>query len=533
MAASKKEHSLLPRRLFTAQHSAALLPPALALFGLISLYGTGAPEFQASLTLTWLVTAYSLVSVFYFWTYRYTEYIAACSLIIFHILLFVYALTVVDFLDVSLGLWVPLMLSSFAYFGFKGFVQSAAVLLVAGFIGMLSEPAAQVIPVTLFIIFTSYLITRVMRRTEKEHATLARVRDEQDFEREQLLALINTLNDAVVATDAKGTIRLYNSSVLGLLDTNVALEGKDIDELLKLETETGESISIIAEANEAKRAFSRDDLLHVVAGNERINLAINITPIRPSFRSHVDGGFILTLRDITKRKSLEDERDEFISVVSHELRTPIAIAEGSLSNLIVLQDRGADAKVLAGSAGTAHEQIMYLSRMVNDLSTLSRAERGVGDTREDIDLNELLKNLYGKYEPEASAKNLHLNLDIKTRLPVVTQSRLYLEEMLQNFITNAIKYTQEGSVTISADVSAHGVECSVADTGIGISKSDQAKVFQKFYRSEDYRTRETSGTGLGLYVVHKLAAKMGVEIHVKSRLNHGSTFSFTLPLKDK
>ena len=71
----------------------------------------------------------------------------------------------------------------------------------------------------------------------------------------------------------------------------------------------------------------------------------------------------------------------------------------------------------------------------------------------------------------------------------------------------------------------------VKDTGIGISKSDQAKVFQKFYRSEDYRTRETSGTGLGLYVTEKLAHKIGVSIQLVSRLNHGSSFSFTLPVK--
>ena len=70
---------------------------------------------------------------------------------------------------------------------------------------------------------------------------------------------------------------------------------------------------------------------------------------------------------------------------------------------------------------------------------------------------------------------------------------------------------------------------SIADTGIGISKSDQAKIFQKFYRSEDYRTRETGGTGLGLYVAAKLAKKIGTTISVKSRLNHGSTFSFELP----
>jgi signal transduction histidine kinase len=106
---------------------------------------------------------------------------------------------------------------------------------------------------------------------------------------------------------------------------------------------------------------------------------------------------------------------------------------------------------------------------------------------------------------------------------------LYLHELLQNFITNAIKYTREGSVTLIVRRQKDDILFEVSDTGIGISKSDQAKVFDKFYRSEDYRTRETSGTGLGLYVTHKLAKKMGTTITLKSRLNHGSHFSFTLP----
>jgi signal transduction histidine kinase len=110
-------------------------------------------------------------------------------------------------------------------------------------------------------------------------------------------------------------------------------------------------------------------------------------------------------------------------------------------------------------------------------------------------------------------------------------SRLYLHELLQNFITNSIKYTKEGSVTVSVRNKDGLVTFEVKDTGIGISKADQAKVFKKFYRSEDYRTRETGGTGLGLYVATKLAKKLNTTINLSSRLNHGSTFSFAIKAK--
>jgi signal transduction histidine kinase len=178
----------------------------------------------------------------------------------------------------------------------------------------------------------------------------------------------------------------------------------------------------------------------------------------------------------------------------------------------------------------AHDQIIYLAHMVNDLSTLSRAERGVADSAEDIDVREMIIKLHKEYSKEADIKGLHLNLDLSATLGHVNASRLYLEEMLQNFITNAIKYTKTGTITITVKQKLNLVTFSVKDSGIGISKSDQAKIFQKFFRSEDYRTRETSGTGLGLYVAAKLSHKIGTSIKLTSRLNHGSVFSFSLPV---
>jgi len=174
--------------------------------------------------------------------------------------------------------------------------------------------------------------------------------------------------------------------------------------------------------------------------------------------------------------------------------------------------------------------VLYLAKMVNDLSTLSRAERGVADATEEINVTDLLHSLHHRYQKEAETRKLQLNLDLGTKLGSVNVSRLYLEELLQNFITNALKYTKEGSVTIQATHSKNSVRFSVNDTGIGISRGDQAKVFSKFYRSEDYRIRETNGTGLGLYVSTKLAHKLNTTVELKSRLNHGSSFSFELPI---
>jgi signal transduction histidine kinase len=277
--------------------------------------------------------------------------------------------------------------------------------------------------------------------------------------------------------------------------------------------------------------FSRTDLSHKFADGETIRLYINVAPIQPGYRSHAESGYIFILRDITKEKTLEEERDEFISVVSHELRTPVAIAEGGLSNIVLLQERGASAEVLKQAAKSAHEQILYLSKLINDLSALSRAERGLGAEIEVVDLGPLLSELYAAYKEQAEAKGLAINMDIVGQMPRVVSSRLYLEEILQNLVTNAIKYTKQGSITLKGRKTSSGVVLSVVDTGIGISKSDQKHMFEKFYRSEDYRTRESSGTGLGLYVCKKLAEKIGLSLVFESRLNHGSSFILTIPTK--
>lgn len=120
-------------------------------------------------------------------------------------------------------------------------------------------------------------------------------------------------------------------------------------------------------------------------------------------------------------------------------------------------------------------------------------------------------------------------MDLDPHLEALMSSRLYVKEILQNFITNAIKYTEEGSVTIGAHQTLKGVRFEVIDTGIGISKTDKERVFDKFFRSEDFRTRAHNGTGLGLYVTLKLARLLNAEVSLESELNKGSTFIIDIP----
>lgn len=355
---------------------------------------------------------------------------------------------------------------------------------------------------------------------------------------DRFTVIINNLHESVISTDKNGIVDLYNAATLNLLDTNVPIKDKHIGNVLHLRDSNGKTFNLLKELEKSVGTVIRDDLRMRYGKPEEIRVETTFTPIRSSYtkshKSDAHDGYIVMIRDITKAKSLEEERDEFISVVSHELRTPVTVIEAEISNIQALMKHpDVSQKMKDDALEDAHNQIVFLAKMINDLSALSRAERGVGDKIEEVDVKDFIHDLYLQFNDSARAKKLKLNIDLGQKLETITVSKLYLEELLQNLINNAIKYTKEGSVTITAKKSNDYIQFTVKDTGIGISKSDQAHVFEKFFRSEDYRTRETSGTGLGLYVSSKLAKKINTKIEMTSRLNHGTTFVIEVPINAK
>lgn len=482
------------------------------------------------------------ISVLQFLNPSQTKLESMLRLVIYHMLAGSYLVFISGIASPFTAGWLLLMFASYVYFSIRGLQISivafmSVVLADMFFWSKVNLTTTKYDLIALAAILTVGIIALYIARLEKiNRDTLTKSKAKESLQRDRTLTIVNNLTDAVLSTDMDGIIRVYNAASLNLLDTNDSLNNHHIDEILPLTDQLNNSVSLFKEFQATKTVKKRDDLNFAYDDGEKIRLEITYAPIRSNYSQSKKGethdGYIVIMRDITKSKSLEEERDEFISVTSHELRTPLTIAEGSLSNLQIMMDHpDVTKKMLKEAVNTAHEQVIFLSHMVNDLSTLSRAERGVADSMEDIDVQELAHKLHDKYSADAKAKKLHLDLDLSPKLGTVHVSRLYLEELLQNFLTNAIKYTKKGSVTIIFERKGSKINFAIKDTGIGISKSDQSKIFGKFYRSEDYRTRETSGTGLGLYISAKLAHKLGTKIISTSRLNFGSTFSFTLPVK--
>lgn len=410
------------------------------------------------------------------------------------------------------------------------FILSAFLWIVKEYAVLSSGDIVTIATATAFVGLTSSFVSSVWDLFNRSIKELNESQMSEKLISERLGSLINSMVDGVIATDKAGRIVLYNGAALNVLDLNIDLHGKTFADAGNFVDSNNQDVDIDRFIRETKSQVVNRDYKLKYSDGSLVNLYISVAPVHLGFGRQGTEGFVILFRDITREKSLEEERDEFISVVSHELRTPIAIAEGEVGNVEYLVEKAGGDKKTKEALKQAHDQVLFLSKMINDLATLSRAERGkLTLDVETVDCRELINELEVDYAGEAKAKGLELRIEMDKSLDKLDSSKLYVREILQNFITNAIKYTEKGSVTLKAESYAKGVRFEVKDTGIGISKGDQEKVFDKFFRSEDYRTRASNGTGLGLYVTMKLARLINAEISLESKLNEGSVFIIKIP----
>lgn len=459
----------------------------------------------------------------------------------YHLVLGLALIFIVPTNSIFLYLWILLLYVAEFIYQAKGVFLSTLALLATIVLGnfyqhnvLNKDLLLEMIAEFIIIVLISSVITSMAFGNRKERREIQEKIVKAEFEHSRLLALINSMSDGVIATDQDGKIINYNAAALDILNTNKTLTGKPIGEFLKTIDQNDQTVDIVELARHTNYIQRRSDLYINIGDDEKISLDINISQIAKSAILAKQKGYMFLLRDITLQKSLDEERDLFISEVSHELRTPLTITEGEMSMASLLIDKpGVSKKEIKESVEKAHDQIIFLEDMVNDLSALSRAQRDDKSMEiESFTVEEVLSELQETYGPQAKEKGLYLKIDIAPSTPSLATSRLYFKEILQNFITNAIKYTEGGGVTVMGQaVDKNHVLISVTDTGAGIAKSEQSKVYQKFWRSEDPYTRSTGGTGLGLFITSKLAHRIGAELRLQSKLKQGSTFSILLPVK--
>lgn len=349
-----------------------------------------------------------------------------------------------------------------------------------------------------------------------------------------LMMLLKEFRDGIMICDEEGQILQINASLkkfLHLKDDVVGQKSFEViqDEQFRLLVESvfasGESCveEIMLEAGTPGEMFFE---LHVVP--IYIPTARSPYESEPEDRRDVDGCVII-FHDMTDIRRTEKMRRDFVANVSHELRTPLSAIEGYSETL--LEGAVEDETVCRDFINVIYRHSLRLTQLIDDLLDLSKLESP--DYKPEflpVNLENLITQVLTLVKDKAEEKGIQLSVDIQENLPRVQADFSSLQQVLTNLSDNAIKYTPTGgAVTVRAFVNTTGqVQVDVKDNGIGIEAKYLPRIFERFYRVDKARSRELGGTGLGLSIVKHIVQLHGGDIWVDSKVNEGSTFSFTL-----
>ncbi len=229
--------------------------------------------------------------------------------------------------------------------------------------------------------------------------------------------------------------------------------------------------------------------------------------------------------DNEKLKTLNEKQNQFFADITHEVRNPLHSISGSLE-MIELENLPEEKK--QEYLQVARRQIQRITRLFEDIKTLQRYEYDESFiTKKEFDLKGLIDNVIQVHAPVAEEKKIKISNNIKRNTKVFADPDK-IEQVIENLISNALKYTNEGEISINGEEEAQGLSVSVADTGIGISEEHLSRLFDRFYRTDKARSRDKGGTGLGLSVVKGILKAHNSEINVESEIGKGSTFSFSI-----
>ena len=362
------------------------------------------------------------------------------------------------------------------------------------------------------------------RELEEERRALTEARTHHERRTAQIeaqqQAVFNSMSEGVLVLDRHGRIRLVNHSLQTLFGLQNDVQGQSILEAFRLQ-----ELDALVQRLQQERTVQGHEL-ELPDLNGRW-LEVNAAAMLD--RDGAPAGSILVFHDLTRIKQLENNRQEFVANVSHELRTPLSLIKGYVETL--LEGAKEDPAVATRFLQTIEKHADRLTYLIEDLLTISRLESGqIVMNVQQVDLREEAARVLDDLQARVAEKQVTL----ENRIPPGLLARAdadRLQQVLFNIIENAVKYGhQGGTVAIGGrHPGKEKVELWVQDDGPGIPPESRERIFERFYRVDRARSRETGGTGLGLSIVKHIVQAHGGEVWVKSELGQGSTFFFTLP----
>jgi len=351
--------------------------------------------------------------------------------------------------------------------------------------------------------------------------SLGRLLVQNSKDRAELLAMLASMSEGVIATDTRQRVVVVNHRAGELLAFDAAAaQGKPLWEVVRNEAILKAAGEILAGSEPKAFQVSPD-----------VGAYLEITACTyPS--GAAPQGLVLVAHDTTQSMRYQELRKEFVANVSHELRTPLTVIKGFTETLRdgAMTDPLSGPKFLA----TIERHVDQLTNLVDDLLELSKLE-GTPEIprRASFDIASVVRRAADLLMPAAQRKEQTLTVEIARGLPALLGNADYVDRAVSNLIDNAIKYTPErGEIRVSVVPDENNVVVEVADNGIGIPPHDLSRVFERFYRVDRSRSREMGGTGLGLSIVKHVAQVHGGSIDVISTPGQGSRFRLKLPIPE-
>ncbi|MGA2747798.1 MAG: ATP-binding protein [Verrucomicrobiota bacterium] len=358
-------------------------------------------------------------------------------------------------------------------------------------------------------------------RREDRHALEQRVEEMQSQYQARQQALFNSMMEGILLLDSNGRVRMINQSLRKFFDVATDIRGQTIMEAFRWH----ELADLAARLQKEKNISDAE--LEIRRARRRfwqVNAAI-VTD-----HTGAAQGQLFVFHEITRLKELESIQAEFVANVSHELRTPLSLIKGFAETLLdgALGDPQQAARFLQ-KIDKHSDRLLFL---IEDLLVISRLESGqVSLNVQPVDLRDLAQRVLDDLGARAAARKTSLENKIPSQT-IVWADGNRLQQVLFNLADNAIKYGKtEGCVTVGARDTGDTMEVFVADDGPGIPADAIGRVFERFYRVDRARSRESGGTGLGLSIVKHIVQAHGGEAWVRSELHKGAAFYFTLPKK--
>lgn len=346
-------------------------------------------------------------------------------------------------------------------------------------------------------------------------AHLREALSQKEEEKKKLESVLANMSDGVIATNTEGNIMVKNQQAEKILRQTIQVD-QPIQQVLPMTAKTP-----LDKTNQTFVEFQSDD------EEDQTIIKVTFTPIQKQNQEVV--GMVAVLQNITEQAMLDRQRKEFVANVSHELRTPLTTIK---SYLEALDDGAIDEPELASQfLKVTRQEADRMTRLINDLLQLSRLDaKKVLFQKQRFPLNDILSAAVDRFSVQANQKKIDLSLTVSEDLPFVYIDQDKIDRVLDNLISNAMKYTaEEGAVRVAAVYVDGMIKVSIEDTGIGIPQKDLERIFDRFYRVDKARSRNMGGTGLGLAIAQEIVLAHEGKIQIESEYQKGTTVSFTLP----